>query len=228
MQQSRNLSFFSSQVGRKLLTGITGISLVLFTIVHLAGNLQLLSTDPTPFNAYGKALSDFGLLLYVAEIALGAIFLIHAAIGISIWARKRKARGSSYAKSASKGGNSKQSISSRSMILTGTVLLVFLVIHLIQFRFGNDPGTTIDGEQARDLYFLVEQVFSNIGWVIFYVGVTILLGFHLRHGIWSALQSLGAMKPSLSKGIYSAAFVVGALLSVGFLILPVLIYLRLQ
>ncbi len=228
MQQSRILSVFSSQVGRKLLTGITGISLVLFVIVHLAGNLQLLSADPEPFNAYGKFLHDFGSLLILAEIGLGAIFLIHAAIGISIWWRKRKARGSSYGKYKSKGGPSKQSVSSRTMIITGSVLLVFLVIHLIQFRFGADPGTTIDGEQARDLYFLVEQVFSNIAWVIFYSGVMILLGFHLRHGVWSALQSLGAMKPSLSKVIYSVAAIAGVLLSVGFLILPILIYLRLQ
>lgn len=216
----------TSQVGRKILTGITGVLLVIFIITHLLGNLQLLYSDPTPFNTYGLKLQNFGVLLYIIEILLGLTFLLHAYIGVAIYLRKRKARKQGYEVYKSKGGPSKQSVASRTMIITGIVLLVFLVIHLIQFRFGATEETMIGQEAARNLHLLVMQTFSNIGWVIFYVGVTLLLGFHLRHGIWSALQSLSAMKPSWSKGIYSAAFVLGALLALGFVILPVLIYVR--
>lgn len=224
--QSKLMSALTSQVGRKLLSGFTGIFLVIFVIGHLVGNLQLLDPDPDPFNKYGHMLKGFGILLYVIEIGLALIILIHAYIGISIWMRKRKARKNGYAVSASKGGNSKQSVASKTMIYTGVILLVFTVIHLLHFRFGPDIQTMIDGESVLDLHTMVEQLFSQIGWVIVYVGVMLLLGFHLRHGIWSALQSLGAMKPRLSKVIYTAAFLVGALIALGFLILPIIIYVR--
>ena len=224
------LDALSSQVGRKLLTGITGVLLVLFVIAHLSGNLALLQNSPDAFNRYTEFLHGFGALLIIVEVLLGALILLHAYLGIAIAIRRRKARKRGYEVYKSKGGDSRQSVSSRTMAITGTILLLFLVIHIVQFRFG--PGieqgfiTTLDGKQARDLQRLVVETFRNIWWVIFYVGAMILLGFHLRHGIWSMLQSLGAMKPRLSTAIYSLALVIGALLALGFLILPIWIYLR--
>ncbi len=220
----------TSQVGRKILTGITGVLLVLFTISHLSGNLALLNADGEPFNKYTLFLHNFGGLLIIVEILLGAIILLHAFIGISIALRKRQARKHGYAVRKSKGGPSKQSVASRTMAITGTVLLVFLVIHIIQFRFGPSIAegytTMINGEEARDLHRLVIETFQNVWWVVFYVGVMILLAFHLRHGIWSALQSLGAMKPRYSKVIYSLALLLGVLLAVGFIVLPIWIYMN--
>lgn len=220
----------SSQVGRKLLTGVTGVLLVGFVISHLSGNLSLLSNSPDAFNRYTEFLHGFGSLLIAVEIGLGLVILLHAYLGIAIAVRRKKARADGYEVYRSKGGDSRQSISSRTMAITGIILLVFLIIHVAQFRFGPniDQGfiTTLDGKEARDLQRLVVETFRNIWWVIFYVGVTILLGFHLRHGIWSMIQSLGMMKPRLSKLIYSIAFVLGALLAIGFLILPIWIYMR--
>lgn len=224
--QSTFMSALTSQVGRKILTGITGVLLVLFVIGHLLGNLQLLNPDPEPFNAYGQFLHGFGLLFYAVEIGLALTILVHAFIGISIWRKKKNARKNGYAVQKSKGGSSKQSLASRTMIITGSVLLIFLVIHIIQFRFGGAEMVDIGGKPAHDLHTLVMETFSNIGWVIFYVGVMLLLSFHLRHGVWSAIQSLGAMKPRWSKGIYTLAFLLGILLAIGFLILPVVIYVR--
>lgn len=224
--QSTFMSALTSQVGRKILTGITGVLLVLFVIGHLVGNLQLLSTDPVPFNAYGQFLHGFGLLFYLVEVALGATILLHAFIGISIWRKKKRARKNGYAVQKSKGGASKQSLASRTMIVTGSVLLLFLVVHIIQFRFGSPEIIELNGKPAHDLHSLVMSTFSNIGWVVFYVCVMLLLGFHLRHGIWSAIQSLGAMKPRWSKGIYGVALLLGVLLAVGFLFLPIIIYVR--
>lgn len=227
---SKVLAAATSQVGRKLLTGITGVLLVLFVIAHLSGNLALLNSNPEAFNRYTLFLHGFGGLLYVVEILLGLLFLFHAYLGIAIYLRKQKARSEGYQVYQSKGGPSRQSFSSRTMIWTGVVLLIFLVIHIIQFRFGPgiDSGfiTQLDGKEARDLQRLVYDVFANPAWVIFYVLVMVLLGFHLRHGIWSALQSLGAMKPRWSPVIYAIALVLGALLAVGFLFLPIWIYMR--
>jgi succinate dehydrogenase / fumarate reductase cytochrome b subunit len=220
----------SSQVGRKLLTGITGILLVGFVIAHLSGNLALFQNTPDAFNRYTEFLHGFGFLLIVVEILLGLVILLHAYLGIAIALRRKRARASGYQVYKSKGGDSRQSLSSRSMAITGTILLIFLVIHIVQFRFGPniDQGfiQTLDGKEIRDLQRLVVMTFRNIWWVIFYCGVMLLLGVHLRHGIWSMLQSLGAMKPRLSKAIYTVALLLGAALALGFFVLPIWIYLR--
>lgn len=216
----------TSQVGRKILTGITGILLVLFIVAHLVGNLQLLLTDPAPFNRYGAKLHSLGILLYTVEIGLAIVILLHAHIGVTIALRKRKARRQGYAVYQSKGDPSRQTTASRTMIITGIVLLIFMVVHLVQFRFGPRVMAVVDGQEVHDLHLLVRQLFSNIWWVIAYSGVMVLLGFHLRHGIWSALQSLGAMKPRFSRSMFGIALLLGILLAVGFLILPIVIYLR--
>lgn len=225
--QSRVMAALTSQVGRKILTGITGVLLVGFVIVHLLGNLQLLDPEPEPFNVYSKTLHDFGILLYIVEIGLALTILLHAFIGISIFMKKMQARKHGYKGVGTKeGGMGRQSVASRTMIVTGSILLLFLVIHILQFRFGPAEEIAIAGESGLDLHTLVMNTFSNIWWVLFYVGVMVMIGFHLRHGIWSMLQSLGMMKPKWSNAIYATALVLGLLLAVGFLILPLVIYFR--
>lgn len=228
--QSKLLAALTSQVGRKLLTGITGVLLVLYVIVHLSGNLSLLSSDTTAFNRYGAFLHGFGTLFYVIEISLALVILIHAYIGIAIALRRRKARKEGYKVYGTKGEPSKQSVSSRTMIITGSILLLFIIIHVAQFRFG--PGIAegyvvdVGGQQLHDLRRITYETFENIGWVIFYVGVVVLLGFHLRHGIWSALQSLGAMRPAYSPVIYGLALILAILLAIGFIFLPIWMHLN--
>lgn len=232
------LTAFQNSVGRKILTGVTGIALTGFLIVHLAGNLTLFTIDysnaDNAFNRYAYFLHDLGLLLIVAEIGLLAIFLIHAYLGIAIYLRKRKARTDAYKQFKTRGGASKQGFSSRTMIVTGIFLLLFTVSHVNHFKFG--PGwsgeaeytqvVNVGGEetQMRDLSKLVGETFQDPIYVIVYVGIMILLGFHLRHGIWSALQSLGAMNKKLTPVIYAIAGVLGILIALGFLLLPIWIY----
>lgn len=228
--QSKLLTALTSQVGRKLLTGITGVLLVLYVIAHLSGNLSLLSSDTSAFNRYGAFLHSFGALFYLIEIGLALVIIIHAYIGISIAVRRRKARKEGYQVYNSKGHPSKQSVSSRTMIITGTVLLLFIIIHVAQFRFGpgiaDGYGVMVDGKELHDLRRITYETFQHIGWVILYVGVMLLLGFHLRHGIWSAIQSLGAMRPSYSPLIYGLALILAILLVIGFIFLPVWIYIN--
>jgi succinate dehydrogenase / fumarate reductase cytochrome b subunit len=232
------LTAFQNSVGRKLLTGVTGIALVLFLIGHLSANLTLFVVDPSnpdnAFNRYALFLHDLGFLLYVIEFGLAAIFLIHAYIGVSIWLGKRKARPEAYAVTASKGDPSKQSFSSRTMIISGTILFLFMFMHLKTMKFG--PGwdtadvayyTTIEGgKQMRDLSKLVIEIFAdNLLKVLVYSGVMLMLGFHLRHGIWSALQSLGAMNKKLAPVIYTVAGIIGIAIALGFFVLPIWIYI---
>jgi succinate dehydrogenase / fumarate reductase cytochrome b subunit len=220
-------SIFST-VGRKILLALTGLSLLVFVTVHLAGNL-LLFVGPDAFNAYAHRLLSLGVLLYFAEIILAGIFLLHFVTAISVTWSNWKARPSDYEVSGSQGGPSKMTLSSRTMIWTGLVLLVFLVVHLVTFKYG--PGVEegyvvyLDGEPVRDLHRLVVEWFQNGLYVGFYVISMGMLGFHLRHGFWSAIQSLGGFHQRLTPVAYGAGLVAAIVLAVGFLALPVWFYL---
>ena len=119
-------------------------------------------------------------------------------------------------------------MTSRNMIITGGVLLVFLIVHLYQFRFGPkiEDGYTamVSGQMVLDLHRIVVETFAQLKWVIFYVASMFFLGLHYRHGFWSAFQSLGTINPRWSKPIYALGFVLAILLVVGFLMIPVYIY----
>ena len=223
------LSLIWSSVGKKLINALTGLALVLFIIVHLIGNLKLLYGDPGPFNHYAHFYEALGVFLYVVELGLVAVFLFHALMGAAVWLDKRRARPVAYKKEANAGGPSKKTWSSKNMIITGLVLFVFTIIHLKHFKYGAGVAegyifTTESGDQVRDLYRLVIEGFSNIYVVIAYTVAMILLGFHLRHGFWSAFQSLGVQHPRLVPLIYTVGIIVAILLAVGFVFLPVYIY----
>lgn len=217
------LKALQSQVGRKILTGVTGIGLMLFIIGHLAGNLTLFGA-PQAFNEYTKTLESMGVLLYIIEFILATGFLLHAFVGISIWWNRRKARPEGYEKYQTKGGPSKQTWASRSMIFTGIVLLVFLVIHLDTFKFGDTETIMLNGEQARDLKALVIDKFQSPLYALGYTFVMLLLGLHLGHGFWSAFTSLTMKHKKFSGLIYTAGVIFAILMAVGFIFIPLYIY----
>jgi succinate dehydrogenase / fumarate reductase cytochrome b subunit len=215
-----------STVGKKVITGITGIALVLFITGHLAGNLLLLAPSPDLFNLYAYKLMSLGPLLYVIEAGLTLFFVSHAWTGFSIWLGKRKARPVDYALYKSQGGKSKQTFASRSMIVTGLVLLVFLVLHLLHFKFGAYHETTVNGIVMRDLFKTVVDYYQSPLNVLFYTAVMVLLGLHIRHGFWSAFQSLAALKPRLVPVFFSAGLVLGVAYAAGFILIPIWLYIN--
>ncbi|MDA0379103.1 MAG: succinate dehydrogenase cytochrome b subunit [Bacteroidetes bacterium] len=220
-----------SPIGKKLITGITGLALVLFVLMHMIGNLSMFSGDDAD-NEYAHFLASLGPLLYAVEIGLLVFFLAHVVTGIRIWIGKRKARPQGYAVYKTAGNPSMQSASSRSMAITGVILLVFTIFHLISFKFGpGGPGngdasylTTVGGVEMRDLAKLVREKFAGSFYTFGYTAIMLLLIVHLRHGVWSALQSLGAMRPSLSPAIYTLGALIGIGIGIGFIVMPLAIY----
>lgn len=221
-------SFLKNPVVRKLITGITGLGLTLFVLIHMVGNLTFFSSDPDAYNRYSHTLASFGPLLYAVEIGLVVFFLYHAWLGFSIWLAKRAARPVDYETYKSAGGPSRQTFSSRSMILTGLILFAFSIIHVASFKYGPgiDQGYTVmvDGVMMRDLKTLLIERFSSPIYAFAYTGVMVLLAFHLRHGVWSALQSLGAVSPRLTPIVYTIGTLLGIGIAVGFFVLPLYIY----
>lgn len=219
-----------SSIGKKMVMAVTALSLVLFVIVHLLGNFQLLSGNSDGFNSYAHKLESLGGLLYAAEIGLILIFVTHFTIAFFIIIRKKRARPVGYYKKKGLGNPSRESIGSITMIYTGVLLIIFTVVHLIHFKYG--PGITegyikvVHGDAVRDLYRLVIESYKNPWWVAFYSVIMILLGIHLSHGFWSAFQSLGANHPRYTPVLYGIGIAIALILGIGFLSIPITIYLK--
>lgn len=220
---SKLLSLYRSSILKKIVTGITGLALVVFVLEHMIGNLEFLFSD-AGFNGYAHFLVSLGPILWVVEIIFLIFLLFHMSIGIDIWIGKRKARGKAYLKYKSAGKPSRQSISSRSMVLTGIVLGAFLVFHLLAFKYGTYYETTVDGVVMRDLARLMREKFALPGYAFGYPALVILLILHMRHGIWSAFQSLGATKPSMTPLIIILGGLLGLAIGAGFIVVPLAIY----
>lgn len=207
-----------SSIEKKILTGITGLGIVTFVIFHMLGNLTLLASA-SAYNQLAHRIDSLGPVLYLIEAGLLLLAVVHALIGINIYWGKRQARTVGYREYESAGLPSRQTLASRTMVGTGVLLGLFLVGHLATFKFG--PVYTLPGTTERDLARLVFETFRKPFYTASYVIILSALGLHLRHGLWSALQSLGvATKP----GVFAASAVLGGAIALGFIGLPLTIY----
>jgi succinate dehydrogenase / fumarate reductase cytochrome b subunit len=219
MSPLRNV--FSSSVGTKLLIGATGLLLFLYLILHLAGNLLIFAGQNT-FNGYSHSLISNPLTIPV-EIALLVIFLLHIYKTIRNYLRNQSARPVRYQMKRWADHTSRKSVSSTTMIWTGLVILFFVVIHLRQFKYG--AWYEIGNPPIRDLYRTEIEVFGSAAWVTFYAIAVVLVGFHLRHGISSAFQSLGIDHPVYTKRLIAIGTILAVIIAGGFAIIPIWVYL---
>ncbi len=221
-------TWMGSPIGKKLLTGVTGLLLVLYLLQHLYANLQVLGADPQAVSKYALLLQGFGPVLQVIEAALALCFLAHIVAGVRVWLTNRRARAAGYAQYRRAGTPSRQTLASRTMAVTGLVLLAFLVLHVAYFRFG--PGiaegyvTYVGAEPVRHFERLVHERFRHGGYVLFYGVVMVLLGLHLSHGFWSAFQSLGWANDRGRRWLFRAGIGLSVLIAAGFLSIPLWIY----
>ena len=219
---SRFRRVFSSTVGTKLLIGVTGVALFIYMLLHLAGNV-LVFAGPDFFNEYSHKLISNPLIIPI-EIGLLAVFLIHIYKAITMWMGNSAARPVNYTKKELAGGPSRKSVASSTMIGSGLFLLVFVIIHVKQFKFGS--WYLVTDSTVRDLYRTEMEVFQNPFWVIVYVVATLLVGLHLRHGISSAFQSLGLDHPVYTRRLTAIGIVLAVVIGVGLAIIPVWAYFR--
>ena len=220
------LNFYHSAVGKKIITGITGFGLTLFVLFHMIGNWVFLS-DRQAYNQLAHWIDSLSFLLYAVELILLAAVIFHIVVGISIRLQARRSRPEAYSQLKSAGNPSKQSLSSRSMAITGVIVLLFLVWHLWSFKFGKYYATTINGIAMRDLSQLVSEKFHNPVYAFGYTGAIALLGIHLRHGIWSAGQSLGVLSGGISSQFYKISWFLAIVIAIGFIVLPLSVYFNL-
>jgi succinate dehydrogenase cytochrome b subunit len=210
---------FSSSVGTKLLIGATGLLLFAYLILHLAGNLMVFGGQET-FNHYAHMLASNPLVV-PAEIVLLLFFLLHVYKALTMWTKNQAARPVKYEEKAWAGYTSRKSVASSTMIWTGLAIFVFVIVHVAQIKYG--AWYQIGDPPVRDLYRTEIDVFSSPVWVAVYVIGMVLIGFHLRHGISSAFQSLGA--DYLSRRVVVLGTVVAIVIAGGFAIIPIWVYL---
>ncbi|MDA0948476.1 MAG: succinate dehydrogenase cytochrome b subunit [Planctomycetota bacterium] len=204
--------FFETTIGRKVLMAITGLSLVGFVVVHLLGNFTLFSGNEA-FNAYAEKLESLGPVLMIAEVGLAALFLIHMGLAFALNRRSKEARSAAYRMRGDKG---QATAASKSMLITGLVILAFLVVHISDFRVKKLMGSP----EVADLAVAVtDRLTSPLGLFIYLAGI-VALGLHLRHAVQSALQTLGLAHPRYATAIRAASDGLAAVVTLGFASIP--------
>jgi succinate dehydrogenase / fumarate reductase cytochrome b subunit len=216
---SRTLQYLSSSIGKKQMMAVTGLLWCGFVLTHMLGNLlTLVSADA--YNSYGHKMIT-NPLLPIAEIGLVVSLAAHVFFAALVVMGNRKARDRAYYVSPhGKGGTT---AAAKTMQYTGVLILVFLVFHLIHFKYGVYYPTQYEGQEIRDLYRLMRETFIVPLYTAWYLLCMVVLGFHLRHALSSSLFTLGAVQENQLKkmSILFAVFV-----SLGFSINPIYFFLK--
>ena len=208
----------TSSVFKKIVMAISGIIMVLFLIAHMIGNLHVFQ-GAKAFNSYSEWLRTVGepalpyrTVLTIIEIVLTVSVIAHAWSAIALWRQAKRARPQSYVTKKSVA----QTYASRTMRWGGVIVGLFIVYHLLDLTFGvaNPAGTD------STPYGRLVAGFSHPIPTIVYVIALIALGFHLRHGIWSALQTLGRSSGPDQVRYKAIALVFAVVLTAGFLAVP--------
>jgi len=212
------LKFANSSIGKKFVMAVTGLSLLLFLVVHLAGNLTLYISEET-FNGYVAALDIVKPLIRVVEVILALVFIFHIYNGIKLWYENKKANPIKYKVNAS---SQNSTLTSRTIIISGSIVFIFLVTHLstlwYAFNFGSHGAD-------HSYYNIVMEWFTYPVYVLFYVIAMVLLGFHLNHGFQSAFQTFGWTHKKYTPAIEKIGTLFAIVMAVGFASIPIFFFI---
>jgi succinate dehydrogenase / fumarate reductase cytochrome b subunit len=214
------VGYFRSSVGRKQVMGVTGLVWSLFVLSHMAGNMLIL-VGADQYNAYSHALITNPFLI-VAELGLVFTLVFHVIDGVWLTIQNKKARPRKYAMPTN--GEKKARFQSKFMIFHGSLILVFLILHLITFKYGTHYTTVVGGVEMRDLHRLVIEVFQQPGYVIWYAIALVFVGLHLSHGFYSSWASLGIFHPRVAPWLSRFGYLYAFLIAAGFLSQPIYVY----
>lgn len=205
---------FTTSIGKKQLMAVTGLFFLLFLAAHLLGNLSIYG-GAGAFNSYAEHLHALGKLLVVAEIGLVLALLIHVTLAVILFFENRKARPIKYAVDKSGGGG--RTFSSQTMPYTGLLILAFVIFHLATFSHH------IVDQTNRTIFQIAAEVFANKGILILYLAAMVVVALHVRHGLWSAFQTIGANHPKYMPFIEWLSIIFAIIVAVGFGSLPLAI-----
>jgi len=223
-------NYFTSTIFRKILAALSGLFLILFLLGHLVGNLQLFIPGvegQTQFNKYALFMTTNPAVKILSFVTYVSI-LLHVFLTLYLAIKSRQARPIAYAVSS---GNSNSTWSSNNMAFLGTLLLIFIIIHLKSFwyemHFGNMPYQFLDdGTKVKDLYLITISAFRDPIYTLFYVLSMGALALHLKHGIESAVQTIGLKFPNYEMPIKYLATFISATIPAAFASIPIYLYFK--
>ena len=218
LPQARAVTFWQSTNGKKVVMAVTGAMMFAFVVGHMLGNLQMFEA-PEHINAYGHFLHNLGELLWIERGIMLLAIALHITATVQLALRSKAARPVGYSRKEA----INSSYASRTMYWSGPIVLAFVIFHLLHLTAGYiHPGAAfIEG----DVYHNVVAGFQ-VWWVsVWYIFSIILLGLHLRHGIWSMFQSLGMNHPRHTPILKSAAWMVALAIVLGYISIPISVML---
>ncbi len=205
----------STSVGKKQLMAVTGLLFLLFLATHLLGNLSVYGGPPA-FVSYAEHLHALGNLLVAAEIMMVVALIIHVSTAVILFFQNRSARPVKYAMDKSGGG---RTFSSQTMPYTGLLVLGFIGVHMATFSHHIVDQTT------RNIFQIALDVFSQPAYLVIFLVSMVILGFHVRHGLWSAFQTVGANHPKYMPFSQKLSIIFAFIVALGFGSLPIAILL---
>jgi succinate dehydrogenase / fumarate reductase cytochrome b subunit len=224
----RALALYQSSLGKKVVVAITGLVLYGFVLGHMLGNLKVFTGNDAAgephidiyahfLRTMGEPLVPYSFLLWIARVILIVSLGLHVYTVIILARQNHAARKNDYAKH----NYSQASNTARWMMVSGTLLLLFVIFHLAQFTFGSVGGAKfVEGEVYANLYYAFQRWF----FAVIYVAVMGGLALHVHHGVWSLFQTLGLDNPDRNRAFRLLATLSSIGLFIGFAAVPVLFY----
>ena len=223
-------NYITSTIFRKILAALSGLFLTLFLLGHLAGNLQLFISGiegQTQFNKYALFMTTNPVVKILSIVTYLSI-LLHVILTLYLSFKSRQARPIGYAVSS---GSANSTWSSNNMAILGSFLLLFIIVHMRSFwyemHFGDMPYQHLDdGTKIKDLYLITTSAFANPIYTLFYVLSMLALALHLKHGVESAVQTIGLKLPNYEKSLKYIGSFIAVVIPVTFASIPIYLYIK--
>lgn len=206
------LKLYSTTIGKKAVMSLTGALMVLFVVIHLAGNLQVFA-GAEKMNAYAAFLKRLGGLLWAFRVVMLLAILLHVFTALQLIVRSLRSRPKGYAMKR----HVEASISSRTMIWTGPLMGAYIVYHLLHQTL----GTILPGFDPANVQNNVIIGLSSVPASVTYIAAMLVLGLHLKHGIWSMFQTLGLNGPGSDRLLRILSVAIAVIVAAGFISIPV-------
>ena len=217
-----NHSWLSTSILKKFIMAVTGLMLSAFLAGHLIGN-TLMYISAELFNQYGHALIS-NPLIYVVEGVMLLIFVTHIFFALKLILENWLARPEKYVMKKTTGRGA--TIMSSTMLYTGPIILVFIITHLINFKYGTVYEATYDGEAIRDLHVLMINFYSNPPNLVMYIFFVLIIAVHVSHGVWSAFQTFGFDHPRYNKCLIVMSKLFGVFVFIAYSAFPIWAFLQ--
>ncbi len=221
MQATQALPLYRSTIGKKAIMAVTGLIGIGFIVFHMYGNLKIFG-GAVYFNEYAEGLREIGHpifghthLLWVGRIVLLSAVVLHVWAAVSLFRQAKNARSTNYHVKRTVAAN----YAARTIRLGGVVIFFFILFHLAQLTWGT-PGVHSDFIPG-DAYHNVIVAFQNPLVSLFYLVAIVALGFHLYHGTWSMIQTLGFLSSRYDRAVRAIGLVLALVVSLGLASIPI-------